>query len=58
MRNRGALSPDFAKNAGETPCAYVALDPPAMSGKSPLLPSNLTLAGFSANSRFLTNCYL
>jgi hypothetical protein len=55
---RGALSPDFAKNAGETPCALDGADPPAMSGKSPLLTNSLTPAGFRANSRFLTDCYL
>ena len=31
---------------------------PAKTGKSPLPANNLTRAGISANSRFLTNCYL
>jgi hypothetical protein len=58
MRIQGALSPDFAKNVGENLCALNGADPPAMSGKSPLLANNLTLAGLRANSRFLTDCYL
>ena len=58
MRIQGSFESRFCQNAGETLCALDGADPPAMSGKSPLLANNLTLAGFRANSRFLTDCYL
>ena len=39
-------------------CAAQSADSPANTGKSPLLANNLTRVRISANSRFLTNCYL